>query len=67
MSRKKKITYVNVTPENEAGQAHGEWIWYFPSGSLSNTSNYINGVETGLEVDYISSGDLWCVRYHISV
>lgn len=47
-----------VDPDNPKKDIpDGQFVWYFKSGSVKKRSNYVNGVEEGLQITFYESGN----------
>ena len=45
-----------LSPRDEAGNAHGKWLSYFKNGFLFYERNFVHGVENGLRREWWING-----------
>lgn len=50
--------YLNFEGKFVKGNSHGEWVYYYPSGEVSNRKTFEDGVLNGRYTEYFENGQL---------
>ena len=46
----------DITPYNQHGTKHGQWIQHWGNGNIGYTCKFVNGIKVGLETEFNEKG-----------
>lgn len=55
----------DITPTNESGNSHGNWMQYWGNGNIGYKAHFINGEKIGLETEFNELGKPIIKKYYI--